>query len=136
MKNPLILVWVGLASPQVEALGFLAVTRKVFTIDRLQRRGLIVDGMSDLCVMCKMKELVNHLFSIVSLLLQFGLISFIDAGWLGGFQVMSRILQSWMQLLLWRIIPFAVLWSIWRERSEKTFRDSSLLTKDVIPWLA
>lgn len=37
-----------------------------------------------------------------------------------------------MQLLLWRIIPFSVLWSIWRERNEKTFRDSSLSTKNLI----
>ena len=79
-ETPLILVWVGLFSPQVEALGLLAVTRKVSTFDRLQRKGMIMDDMSDLCVMCKMKESVSHLFSIVSLLSWFGLISFIDAG--------------------------------------------------------
>lgn len=55
------LVWLDLAPPQVETFCWLAVVAKISTADNL-RRGLNMTNISNICMMCRKEESVNHLF--------------------------------------------------------------------------
>lgn len=57
------LVWLGLAPPRVEAFCWLTVSGKASTVDKLQRRSLVLEDSFDYCVLCgKEKKNINHLF--------------------------------------------------------------------------
>ena len=102
--------------------------------NKLRRRGLTSANFLDICVMCqKEEETINHLFLhcefVANIWSHFiarcGVAwccpeSIVQAAqyWLGGcFGVCRRT--------LWRIIPFAILWTSWRERNDRIFRGIS-----------
>lgn len=37
--------------------------------------------------------------------------------------------------VLWEIIPYVILWSIWKERNDRVFRGSSMPVEDVVQLL-
>lgn len=66
---------------------------------------------------------------IVKWRISYGVISLIDAAGLvlsqsGSILGMGGLLMD-VNLILWRIIPFAILWTIWKERIERIFKDTS-----------
>lgn len=64
VKSPSsLLVWLGLAPPRVEAFCWLMVLVKVSIANNLPRRGIVLKGSSDVCVLCgRKREDIDHFF--------------------------------------------------------------------------
>lgn len=43
----------------------------------------------------------------------------------------GKVYAKW-DLLLWRIVPFAILWPVWKEWNNKIFRDESMSKEDLL----
>lgn len=57
------LVRVSLAPPRVEAFWLLAVSRKVYIVDFIRRRGILLESSSNLCQLCGLdREAIDRLF--------------------------------------------------------------------------
>lgn len=124
------LVWLGLAPPRVEAFCWLAVASKVSTVDNLRRRGLASNNISDTCVMCGKEGLAIHMF------LQCELAVSIWSNFIGRSGLawcfpknIADMVESWQGecfvgcgQVLCRMIPFAILWTIWKESNDMIFR--------------
>lgn len=78
-------------------------------------------------------ETINHLFIIVTSFCIFGITSSGGTVFLGTFPILiNELVEAWRMgpfhghgLYMWRCIPFAILWSIWKERNERIFRAKS-----------
>lgn len=120
--------WQGLVPPRVATLCWLAIASKVSAMDNLGR--IWCQRMSNVCSLCgKERETINHLF------LHCDTFSFLwshffskcGLAWclsksLSGFNWSLEIgVFSWFSLLLWLMIPYSILWSIWKVRKDFFF---------------
>lgn len=124
-----VLVWLGLVPPWAKVLSWLVVVVKVSTVDN-SRRGMVANNILDFCVVCnKTVESINHLFThykVASLIWS----HFINVcGFLGCFLFCGCFLGPGCRLIIWTIIPLAILRSIWQERNERIFRGSSSMAE-------
>ena len=105
----------------MEAFAWLAILEKVSTADNLRRRRLAFEAISDLRVLCKKgMETVDHLFIHCEfshilwcrLLLRCSVL-WCGPGTLAGMIEASRCSSFYgCGLVLWRLIPFAILWFV------------------------
>lgn len=122
------LVWMGLVPLRVEVFCWLVIATKVSMTDNLRRRVLTTSSISNICVMChKKEETVNclslhcevaagiwgHFFSKcgVAWCSSENIIDAIESCARGPFARCGRT--------LWRLIPFDILWCIWKERNDR-----------------
>ena len=135
-------MWCGLASLRVEVFCWLVVAGKVSTVDVLRRKGLTLENINDRCSLCgREDETINHLFLHcdfaafiwkhflkvcgISWCLPSSLVDIVEGWRLGPF--------SGCGLLMWKCIPFAILWSIWKERNDRIFKGSQTAVEDTVP---
>ena len=134
-------VWCGLAPPRVEVFLWLAVAEKISTVDNLRKRRIMSEAISDTCVLCgKEKETITHLFLHCE---------FASCIWQSFFKkcgiswclprALSELMEAWRSgpfkgvgLILWRLIPFSILWSIWKERNNRIFNGKSKDREDIV----
>ena len=131
------LLWLGMVPPRVKAFCWLAISGKISTVDNFRRRGLTTSSISDTCVMCHIKEeSVNHLFlhCEVAVGVWGHFIGRCGVAWCCPEKI-AVAAESWMGWhflgsgrTLWMMVPFAILWSIWRENDRILWGDFSSLT--------
>ncbi|XP_039026469.1 uncharacterized protein LOC120160094 [Hibiscus syriacus] len=129
-------IWLGVAPPRVEAFVWQAAHQRVAVKEELLTRG--VTGIDDLlCPMCgKCEESISHLF------LHCEVVWFLWSRFLRDWNVsfvvprkMIDFLILWDDLVprstIWKFIPRAVLWSVWKCRNDIIFQkkkvDSTML---------
>ena len=117
---------------KVRVFGWLLTLKKLNTQDLLQRRKLFLSISPNWCVMCrKSSESVNHLFLHCSvaqkvwtvIIQKFNIIwvlpqdvnHLIEGDFLLGREKRTK--------LLWPLVIYAVLWSLWSERNQRIFKD-------------
>lgn len=132
--------WKGLVPPRVEASCWLAVLGKISMVHNLQRKGFISDDLQDTCSVCgKETDLVNYRFNHVKTISLSGGISQ-KCRDLWCFSNSPReVAEAWRMapfhdcdLVLQKLIPYAILCSIWKERNETVFRSLVLSGHDVL----
>lgn len=125
------LLWRGVAPPKAQFLSWLAWRGRVKTISLLQRFRALSSNVENLCLFCKLEpESVDHLFlqcseiwKVWSSMLQWWGVSWVIPAtvdgvllwWLG-----TKCKKSVMRI--WRLVPIAMLWSVWRLRNECVFK--------------
>ncbi|XP_028113856.1 uncharacterized protein LOC114311884 [Camellia sinensis] len=127
------LLWRGVAPPKAQFLSWLAWRGRVKTISLLQRCRALSRDVENLCLFCKLEpESVDHLFlqcteiwKVWSSLLQWWGVSWVIPATVDG------VLLWWMGTKfkksverIWRLVPIAMLWSVWRLRNECVFKGS------------
>ncbi|KAE8680777.1 hypothetical protein F3Y22_tig00111366pilonHSYRG00071 [Hibiscus syriacus] len=124
-------VWLGLVPPRVETFLWQLSHQKVAVRVELLRRGIDVGGII-LCPLCNQgAESVQHLFVScpVSWELWMKIIGYWDIQ-LTIPQDPPKLLSSWAVLrpksVIWKFIPGAVFWSIWKLRNEIIFDKGKL----------
>ncbi|XP_028102574.1 uncharacterized protein LOC114301812 [Camellia sinensis] len=90
-------IWKNLAPPKVQFFGWLAWKERIKTASYLQRLGVLTATSDINCIFCKDKvEDINH--------------------WWTGLKLKKK------ELPIWKAIPLAVFWSIWKQRNESIFK--------------
>ncbi|KAE8679344.1 crossover junction endonuclease MUS81-like isoform X2 [Hibiscus syriacus] len=124
-------VWLGLVPPRIEAFLWQVSHKKVEVRVELKKMGVPIgdDFLCSLCNSCE--EYVQHLF--IACQVSWDLWNRVIAFW-GILSVLpgdpQSLLSSWSDLrpysTLWKLIPGAVLWSIWKIRNEIIFEKVKL----------
>lgn len=52
---------------------------------------------------------------------------------------LERLVEAWSLspffgcgMVLWRMISFSILWSVWKERNHRIFREGQMVVEDVV----
>ena len=103
---------------------------RILTIDQLKRRGW---NMPNRCYLCKVDEETNDhliLFCKKAILLWSLLFSLFDVQWVLHSSI-KRNLIGWHSAFVnkrkekaWRVAPFCLMWTLWKERNERVFNDT------------
>ena len=106
---------------------WLLVAKKISTTDSL-RRGLVSRKSFQTCCLCKREwESVDHLFLHCDFALCLWGYFFYACGvtW-SILRSIAQLFKAWrgnplagLGLILWKIIAFSILWSVWKERNKK-----------------
>ncbi|XP_028083384.1 uncharacterized protein LOC114284637 [Camellia sinensis] len=128
-------IWNNLAPPKVQFLSWLAWKGRIKCSEFLQRIGVLSLSTSALCVFCRAElETVNHVFLHCPFIwkLWANLVNWWNYKWVSPGTV-EGLLLSWAgirmkkkMLAVWKIIPVAVLWSVWRSINDCLFNKVQL----------
>ncbi|CAL5440634.1 unnamed protein product [Camellia sinensis] len=128
-------IWNNLAPPKVQFLSWLAWKGRIKCSEFLQRIGVLSPNTSALCVFCRAElETVNHVFLHCPFIwkLWANLVNWWNYKWVSPGTV-EGLLLSWAgirmkkkMLAVWKTIPLAVLWSVWRSRNDCLFNKVQL----------
>jgi hypothetical protein len=120
-------IWTAKVPPRVAFFSWTAALGRLLTIDNLRKRNLI---LVDWCCMCKKGgESVD--FLLLHCPLAWELWSMV-LGLFGVHWVMPcQVLDFWAgwqsrygnhcNLVVWRMVPYCVMWCLWRERNARHF---------------
>lgn len=130
VHSPRASIWMGLTPPKVGAFCWLAMVGKILTTDMLRRREIVMSHVSEVRYLCKrVMESTDHLFvhcEIVSSMWEhffnkcriewcvLGLLASLFTMWRGTSLIGCR-------LIMWKIILFPVLWTVWKEMNDMVF---------------
>ncbi|KAE8661369.1 putative ATP binding protein [Hibiscus syriacus] len=123
-------IWAGIAPPRVETFVWQVAHQRVGVKKELLKRGVV--GIDDpLCSLCgKEMELVTHLFLHYEV---WGLWARLLNIWNLFFVIPKNIIDFfnlWDDLLpnslIWKFIPRALMWSVWKCRNEVIFQKVKL----------
>ncbi|XP_028085475.1 uncharacterized protein LOC114286504 [Camellia sinensis] len=127
------LIWRNAAPPKVQFLGWLVWKGRIKTTSYLQRIGAINADSDVSCKFCRNElETATHVllccpfsWRVWSNIIGWWGVSWVQPGsltglfqWWSGFRCKNRL------KVLWKILPLAVFWSLWKQRNEITFGDS------------
>ncbi|XP_028059522.1 uncharacterized protein LOC114263217 [Camellia sinensis] len=123
-------IWINLAPPKAQFLSWLAWRGRLKCSKFLQRIGVLSPNVSSLCVFCKYElETVNHVFLHCHFIwkLWANLVNWWNYKWVSPGSVEGLFL-SWpgikmkkKMLTVWKTLPVAVMWSVWRSRNDCVF---------------
>ncbi|XP_028080046.1 uncharacterized protein LOC114281693 [Camellia sinensis] len=123
-------IWINLAPPKAQFLSWLAWRGRVKCYELLQKVGVLSPNASSLCVFCKSEvETVNHVFIHCHFTwkLWANLVNWWNYKWVSPGSV-EGLLLSWPEikmkkkmLTVWKTLPVAVMWSVWRSRNDCVF---------------
>eukprot|EP00268_Persea_americana_P063135 TRINITY_DN8154_c0_g1_i2.p1 TRINITY_DN8154_c0_g1~~TRINITY_DN8154_c0_g1_i2.p1 ORF type:complete len:183 (+),score=16.69 TRINITY_DN8154_c0_g1_i2:641-1189(+) len=97
-------------------------------------------AISNICVLCgKVNETVDHLFVYCEFPYSLWCRFLARCGVLWSLpRSLVGLIEAWRfssffgsGLILWRIIPFAILWFVWKERNNRIFRGSLLPVEEL-----
>lgn len=124
-------VWYNGTPLKVQLFMWTAVLLKIFTMDSLWRRGFFLPSI---CLMCYQDaESVSHL--LIDCPFAWEILSGISRDF--GMPIIAPsdlkgLLLSWrlssfcaFGKRVWRVVPVAVCWAVWRERNNRVFTDHS-----------
>ena len=122
-------IWSHKAPPKASFFVWTASLDKILTTDNLRKRRIII---ADWCCMCKGEgESVNHLLLHCEVARTLWNEVFVRLAmvWVMP-KTVEATLASWPSIrgrqpirAMWKMIPICILWSLWRERNERTFED-------------
>ena len=129
VRSPCASIWMELGRPRVEAFCWLVVTGKIFITDNLRRESMSND-ISNTCYLCRKEmETLDHLFihcHVASFIWRYFLKACSVSWCFLGF--VAVLFEAWKGMplvgkgmILQRIIPLSILWSIWKERNDRIF---------------
>ena len=124
MQTVLAVIWFGVVT---------AVTKKVSTVENLGKKGIMSNNISDMCSSCtRERDLNNQLF--LHIVFSVAIWNhFFSVAWFGVFQnpllrwrmSTPKMVDVWRfnpfhgcGILLWRMVLYAILWSMWTERKD------------------
>lgn len=112
------------------------VREQIFTAENLQRRGI---SLASQCVMCKgAEEEINHLFVGCQVAAQ---VWQKLMGAVGGIQFLTvkDFVCNWMRYertdhgkVMFRWLPHAVFWTLWKERNRRVFHEETLTINKIV----
>jgi hypothetical protein len=121
-------IWKVKASRRVAFFVWTAAWGRILTCDNLRRRGIVLVGW---CCLCKCSgETVDHLLlhcSVAAELWRF-VYKMFGVDWVMSRCVLDR-LAGWRNRFgkhssdIWKLGPLCVMWSLWRERNNRTFEN-------------
>lgn len=120
-------VWVPNAPIKISFFLWVACWDKCLTIDNLIKRGF---QLPNCCIMCKQEaEFVDHLLLHCEIAKKLWTTCFKAFGiqWVMPRSVQQLLYSWWCKsknkeaLVIWKLVPHATLWAIWRERNRRTF---------------
>ncbi|CAL5380958.1 unnamed protein product [Camellia sinensis] len=124
-------IWYNIAPPKVKFLLWLVWRGRLKTADFLHRIGVLRGNSVSLCVFCKLvPETLHHILLLCPFAwkLWSSVIDWWGSNWVSPSSVIE-LLHWWVgfkfrkkELMIWNVIPFAVIWSLWRLRNECIFR--------------
>lgn len=113
---------------------------KVSIVENLCRRGILLDGSSDICVLCgREREVIDCLFVHYEFARFIWCLVLDKSGvsWCMPSSV-ATVFEAWGLIpffgngkVLWRMIPFEIVWSMWPKMNARIFRRSSMPKEDV-----
>ncbi|KAL7189991.1 hypothetical protein ACSBR1_039601 [Camellia fascicularis] len=116
--------------------GWLAWKGRIKTSCYLQSIGVLSDASNVSCIFCRNElETVNHLLLCCpfSWRIWSNIINWWGVSWVLSGSV-SSLLQWWdgyrfnkKEKVIWKVMPLAVLWSIWRKRNEMVFNGTQVV---------
>jgi hypothetical protein len=130
-------IWRVKAPPRVAFFMWSATWGRILTGDNLQKKGFM---LASWCCMCKTAgETVDHLLIHCWFARQLWTFVFQTVGidWVLPFHV-SELLFGWWNWFgkrssgVWNLIPSCLMWTIWRERNNRTFENIETLVAKVI----
>ena len=125
-------IWKISIPSKLRVFGWLLILKKLNTQDLLQKRQPLLYVSPSWCVMCKKgSETVNHLFLHCSVAQKVwtNILQKFTISWVLPQDINHLILGDFMfgrdrrTKLLWSLVIFAVLWTLWRERNQRIFED-------------
>lgn len=131
-------IWIPLVPPKVSFFVWLLHHNSIMTQDNLAHRGVTLDNK---CVLCKKElESINHLFLNCNYTHKVWMAFMLDYGrdWVMCKDIKHMFLGQHIQGLterartLWKLLPFAVCWVIWRKRNKRIFEKQEKVETKVI----
>jgi len=130
-------IWRTKVPLKVAFFAWTAAQGKIFTLDNLRKKRVIVidrccmwkmngESMDHLILHCKVaRALWNAIFSHVSLswVMHLRVVDLFACWWTGG--------RSW-SAAMWKMVPYCLLWCLWRERNDRQFEDKERTTEELI----
>ncbi|KAL9681258.1 hypothetical protein QQ045_013040 [Rhodiola kirilowii] len=133
-------LWSGLAPPKVEMLIWRIYLDSLPSKMTLQRRRVLRNSQDLTCVLCERDfESSDHLLSQCrwSWELWSRSLSWWGASWVFP-QTAQSLLESWVNegtsksyKRLWKILSYAIIWSIWEERNKRCFQNKKRSVEDI-----
>ncbi|GMJ09448.1 hypothetical protein HRI_004614100 [Hibiscus trionum] len=123
-------VWKGIAPPRVEFFMWQLTHERIAVKVELIKRGVLADS-ENLCPICKLvPETVKHLF--ISCNAIWNLWNLFFRAWNLSVVLpndLKSLLFSWDDFVpnskIWRFIPGAIIWSVWKVRNSIVFEDET-----------
>ncbi|XP_028085054.1 uncharacterized protein LOC114286155 [Camellia sinensis] len=128
-------IWKNVSPPKVHFFGWLAWKCRIKTSTYLHRIEVLSSGADLRCIFCKCKvESVNHvllfclfIWRIWSRILHWWGIQWVIPGFVNGLlNWCTGIKLKKHEKMIWRAIPLAVLWSIWKQRNDSIFDNAQV----------
>ncbi|CAL5372109.1 unnamed protein product [Camellia sinensis] len=127
-------LWKNAAPPKAQFFSWLAWKGRLKTAEFMQRIGAIPANVTTLCVFCKAEvETINHVLLLCPLVwkLWSALVNWWEVQWVTPGSVV--ILLDWWsgmkfrkkEFNIWKVVPLAMLWSLWKLRNECLFNNGT-----------
>ncbi|KAL9683236.1 hypothetical protein QQ045_015055 [Rhodiola kirilowii] len=133
-------LWSGLAPPKVELLIWRIYLDSLPSKVTLQRRRILRNSQDLNCVLCEREaETTDHLLNQCrwSWELWCSCLRWWGATWVFPQSVQS-LLESWViegttksYKRIWKILCYAIIWSIWEERNKRCFQDKKRTVEEI-----
>jgi hypothetical protein len=132
-------MWWTQAPLRAAFFAWLATLDKILTLDNLRKWRVIA---IDRCCMCKRDgEFVDHLLlhCDVASTLWSVLFSCFGMSWVMPRRVIDLFACWWYagrprSVVVWKMVPTCLFWTIWRERSNNSFEDLERFLEDIISY--
>lgn len=133
------LIWNNFSTSKAKFFTWLAWKGRLKKADYLNRIGVLRSSVDLSCVFCKLEmELVNHSVLLCPFVWQIWacIIDWWGLSWATPGSV-DCLFQRWMswnfrkkERQIWRAIPSAVVWSVWKCRNECTFSNKQPILEE------
>lgn len=126
-------IWRNIAPPKVQFLCWLIWRGRIKSSDLLLRIGVLNPNASTLCVFCKSEvETMNHVLLHCHLVWRVwsDIVKWWNLCWvIPG--LVEELLQWWsgirfkvQMVKIWKVVPLAMLWYVWKLRNECVFNEA------------
>lgn len=135
-KGPMLsiskVLWKNSTPPKVQFFSWLAWRGRIKSAELMHRIGVLNDNVSSLCVFCKAEvKTADHVLLLCPLIWNVWsvLVNWWDVRWATPGSV-ETLMHWWSgmkwrktELEIWKVVPLAMLWSVWRLRNNCLFKE-------------